>query len=218
MRGQAARVWVAIRPRSSKVGEEERPATVRGPFSFRSVRTGEGEACASSQAVGGFVEVPGEVDLALVVGFVPGEEHDGLADGAAAVGRADNAGELGRGAGGDVGFEVGAGGVEQFADLGEGGDVGIRWGGAAAEGLDELGISGRAALDHDVEVFVVGGGAVHGLPGDVGPAGAGTPGKDGLRILAGFLDGFEDGQEAGAGEVGGGDEGGGVHAVSLVRL
>ncbi len=75
--------------------------------------------------MGGFVEVPGEVDLALVVGFVPGEEEDGLADGAFdTTGEVDGAFEVG---GGEVGLEGGEVVGQLVADVGEGGP--LEWAG-----------------------------------------------------------------------------------------
>ena len=83
--------------------------------------------------------------------------------------------------------------------------------GTAAVSGDEGGVSGLGAANVDVEVFVVGGGAVHGLPGDVGATGAGPPGEDGIGLGDELFNGVEDTQETGVGKIGGGQEGIAVH-------
>src|SRR3954470_7691013 len=97
------------------------------------VTTPRGSRRESGDVVGGFVAVPSEVDLALVVGFMPGHEEDGFGDGAFGGAEHEFALEVGGGEGGEVGGEGGVGGGEGFADGGEGGDVGVGGGGAAAE-------------------------------------------------------------------------------------
>src|SRR5262245_22562148 len=68
---------------------------------------------------------------------------------------------------------------------------------AAGETAHEFGVEWLAAGHSDVDVAVVGGGDVHELPGDVGPAGTGTKGEN-LLGVGPFGDGLDRPQRSAA--------------------
>lgn len=85
------------------------------------------------------------MDLALVVGFVPGEEDDDFAEGAFFAVAADGfGGEIFVAEGSDVIAEIFVVGGKGLADFGEGGDEGIRGRASAGEVGDEGFVLGRA--------------------------------------------------------------------------
>src|SRR4051812_43105893 len=110
------------------------------------------------------VEVPRQVDLPLMVGLVPGEEDDRFTDGAATGHLLCKVGWAKRS---DVIAKRAIVWLERGADLAERRDPLVVRCAPAAVSRDELLVLRLTAAQVDVEVLVVRGGTVHGLPGDV---------------------------------------------------
>jgi len=164
---------------------------------------GEGDL---RNAVGGFIEIPGEMNLALMMGLVPGEQHDGLGDGTGLSTGGGNLAQKGLGSLLGCEFFEGVVGRRQFlANHGQRGDVGVGRGRSTGEMGDQFLVLDGSLQDAGVEISIVCGGAMHRLPGDVGAAGTRTPGENLGHVLTALLDGIQSRQQSRSGEFQGED-------------
>ena len=75
-----------------------------------------------------------------------------------------------------------------LANRGQGRNISVGRSASTAVAGDERFVAGGLTFEIDVDIFVVRGGKVPDLPGDVGPAGAGSP-RENVRQIQAFFGG-----------------------------